>query len=108
MDPVDLMVYAWLRASLFPKPIRHIGVSDTFLADFVAPVPQWCIMRCADSELAARSVLTQVLPDLVETVGPQCAGLLADGRKIELDAIVSLRNGAESLLEPTFARLSAG
>jgi hypothetical protein len=107
MDPVDLMVYAWLRASLLPKPVRHIGVSDTLLADFAVPVPQWCIMRCADSELAARSVIQQVLPNLAETVGPQCAALLAEGRKIELEAIVSLHEGAASFLEPTFARLSA-
>src|SRR5262245_36339098 len=39
MDPDDLLVFAWLREHLTPKPIEFLGVGDKFLADRSVEIP---------------------------------------------------------------------
>jgi hypothetical protein len=105
LDPVDLMVFSWLRTRLRPIPVRHLGINDPFLA-LVQPFDAESVaFALAPSELAALSVLQTILPDLAELLGPQCARILASGRKLELDAIVSLRQTASPIV---LAALSVG
>ncbi len=85
MDPVDLMVFAWLRALLHPKPVTHIGVNDSFLEKREAPSIRIFSMPCAPSEQQSLGLLKKVLPDLGEIVGRNCASMLDQGIKIELD-----------------------
>ena len=105
LDPVDLMVFSWLRTQVRPIPTRYLGINDAFLA-FVRPVDaEFRAFSLAPLELAAFSLLQTILPDLTELLGPQCAGILASRRKLELDAIVSLRQTASPIVQ---AALSIG
>jgi hypothetical protein len=79
MDPVDLLVFAWLRASLGQKRVVHLGVSDSLLeAIQFEPNSSLCI-RCASSERKSLALLNQVLPGFREIVGPRCAAMLDQG-----------------------------
>lgn len=93
MDPVDLMIFAWLRARLWPKPINHIGVNDAFLAAVKISSIKTLSMPCGPSEQASLAVLKKVLPDLRKTVGPKCARMLERGHKLELEGIASGKKG---------------
>lgn len=98
MDPADLMIFAWLRACLHPKPIAYVGVGDAFLQmlhiSFAAVLP----MPCAPSELEAIRILEQVFPDLCQTVGAESARTLKEGNKIEIEAVVSAKETPAALL----------
>jgi len=89
LDPPDLMIFAWLREKLLPKPIRNLGISDAYLTHLNAVLPPTFVMQCSPSERRALKVLRKVFPDLAETVGAVAAQLLREGRKIELEAVVS-------------------
>lgn len=83
MDHVDLLVFAWLRAGLHPKPITYAGVSDTL---FQGAVPSQSI-PCAPSEQRSLPFLQEAVPDLVGVTGYMCARMLKQGRKIEIEGI---------------------
>jgi hypothetical protein len=89
MDPVDLLVFAWLRAYLDHSQVTHLGVSDSYLNQLGIELPESFIISCAPSEKQSLSFLESVLPDYRALVGPDCATLLDDGRKIELEAVVT-------------------
>lgn len=95
MDPADLMIFAWLRARLHPKPIAFLGVSDAYLASLQVSVPEAYILKCAPSEQQALPLLDGVFPDFRETVGPKCSLLLEQGRKIELEAVLTSTTDSE-------------
>lgn len=100
MDPVDLMIFARLRARLHPRPIGHLGVSDAYLSKLRLSPAQCHSLPCNPSEAESLSILDDVLPDLAEVVGPACASLLLQRRKIELDAVVTALGSPASLLRP--------
>jgi hypothetical protein len=100
MDPVDLMIFCWLRSRLRPKRVVHLGVNDSYLAELQVDLPDSFILRCSPSERKSRSLLETVFPDLRATVGPRCAQLLKRGRKIELDAVVSALGSVAPILRP--------
>lgn len=100
MDPVDLMVFAWLREYLKQAQVTYLGISDTYLNQLQVELPQAFIMLCAPSEQTSLSFLEAVFPDFREVVGANCAGLLADGRKIELEAIATALGPPGPLLMP--------
>ena len=89
MDPADLMVFAWLRENLKPCDIHHLGVSDAFLRKLDVRLPDSFVMRCAPTEISSLTFLAEVFSDFREVVGSNCAKLLEEGRKIELEAVVS-------------------
>jgi hypothetical protein len=100
MDPVDLMIFAWLRAHLVHARVTYLGISDSYLNQLGVVLPQTFIMSCAPSELTSLSFLRNVLPDFRELIGPNCAALLDDGRKIELEAVASSLGPPGPLLLP--------
>ncbi len=100
MDPVDLMVFAWLRAHLDHTQMTYLGISDSYLNQLRVVLPQTFIMSCAPSEQASLSFLGTVLPDFRELVGPDCAALLDKGCKIELEAVASSLGPPGPLLLP--------
>jgi hypothetical protein len=99
MDPVDLMVFAWLRAGLHPRRVTHVGVNDAFVkaAKFSSIKTLWC--PCDPLEQQSLPLLKEVLPDLTKTVGKNCARMLEQGQKLELDGFGSDKKRA------TIARL---
>lgn len=100
MDPVDLMVFTWLRENLKPTSIEHFGVNDSFIEKLNVQLPDSFIMSCAPSEISSLSCLAAVFPDFGSVVGDRCAALLNEGRKSELEAIVSALAGTRPILPP--------
>lgn len=98
MDPVDLLVFAWLRASLHPTRIGYLGINDAFLGSLRLSSTRSIYGRCAPSEVESRVLLRQVFPDLRETLGRRNAELLERGHKVELDVIVSTRRSVAGAL----------
>jgi hypothetical protein len=101
MDPVDLMIFCWLRACLRPKLIVHLGINDSYLTDLQTCLPDSFIMKSSFSERQSLPVLKKAFPDLHDTLGVECAKILEQGRKIELDAIVSASHTNTSILPST-------
>mgnify|MGYP000892086697 CR=1 FL=1 len=97
MDPVDLMVYLWLRESL-KESISHLGVNDAFLDSLELASTESLCMPCALPEQKALIVLEQIFPDLRETIGTEYTQLLKRGYKIEVEGIVSAKQGTASIL----------
>lgn len=100
MDPVDLMIFAWLRARLQPKQIVHLGINDSYLAKLDVYLPESFLMQFSASERKSFPLLKKVFPDFRETVGEKCALTLERGRKIELDAIISATQSVAEILRP--------
>lgn len=103
MDPADLMIFCWLRARLHPTPIKHLGVNDAYLRQLQVQLPDSYTIRCSRSERRALPLLQKVFPDLVKMVGANCAKMLEQGRKIELDAVQSALRAFTPLLCPLVA-----
>jgi hypothetical protein len=89
LDPPDLLVFTWLRYKLRGIKLRHVGVNDHLLAACELTPTSRCTIECCESELGALPLLDHVWPDWRATVGPTCAALLASGRKLEVEAVVS-------------------
>ena len=100
MDPADLMIFSWLRTSLYPKEVQYLGISDSYLDELKIVLPESFILRCSPSERKSLPVLNKALPDLKQLVGPKCADLIQQGRKIELEAVVSAMTSTSSILQP--------
>ena len=108
MDPVDLLIFAWLRAQLDRARVTYLGVSDSYLDQLRVVLPQTFILSCAPSEKASLPFLEKAFPDFREVVGPNCAGLLKDGQKIELEAVASVLGPPGPLLMPALMRARNG
>lgn len=105
MDPVDLMVFAWLRANLHSKCVTHLGVNDAFLKSLNISSVKTLSSPCAPSELKSLVLLKKVLPYLREVVGQKCNKMLEKGYKIELDMIVSNIDKVAGQLRSLFSKL---
>ncbi len=108
MDPVDLVVFAWLRSSLSPRQVTFAGVNDALLEAAGLSETPAVAMPLAPSEQQSLALLRKVLPDLGHTVGPNCARLLEQGHKIELEGVKSGRHGVASIAQSAGARRLPG
>ena len=98
MDPADLLVFVWLRECLRPAQIEFLGVGDALCRKLqIHPSNNWMICL-SDSEMQARSLVHRFLPELEVTVGADFAKVLADGRKVEIEAIVSATGSAAPII----------
>jgi hypothetical protein len=97
MDPVDLMIFAWLRARLTSISVSYLGISDNFISKLSCHIPESYRLQLSPSERAAVPVLEEVLK-LQETIGPGCFTLLKKGYKIELEAVVTVLGIAAPIL----------
>jgi len=88
MDPVDLLVFAWLRARLHPREIKHLGVNDGFLMELGIRPAEPRLIPCSVSERESLDFLQEVVPQIREMVGDDCNRVLERGEKIELEAII--------------------
>ncbi|MBA4107712.1 MAG: hypothetical protein C0485_18420 [Pirellula sp.] len=100
MDPVDLMVFAWWRASLEPDQVAYLGVSDHYLQRLEIVIPENYTMELSPCEQRAMPVLEAVCPDYRSLVGPGGAALLDGGMKIELEAVATRLGPPGRLLLP--------
>ena len=104
LDPVDLMIYAWLRARLPSRNVAYLGIGDKLLSVAGAQISELPSIALAPSETRSMAILHRTFPDIRETVGNQCLELLSRGRKIELEAVADSVGSTDSV----FRRLGAG
>ncbi len=81
-DPVDLLIFAWLREHL---PITWIGVNDKFLEQHGTREIPSIRIPCSESETSALELLRTLCPDYRELLGPYCSSLMEIGLKIEVE-----------------------
>ncbi len=94
MDPVDLLVFAWLAERLGSRRVGYLGVNDALLdALRIRPV-QPLLIECALSERKSLAFLKRVFPAFPAVVGPRCAQMLERGEKMEFEAVVSAKKAA--------------
>ena len=99
LDPVDLLVYVWLRRRLSPLRIAYLGVSDAVLDDLGEAWSESLLLPLCSSEKECISALSDLFGDLREMIGTKCDDALRGGFKLELDAIISRRrHGFVSML----------
>lgn len=103
MDPQDLMIYAWLRERIQPRAFFYLGISDNLLATHRIDIRESFKMQLSPSEQRSLPVLRSAFPDFAEVVGAGCAGVLENGRKIELEAVVSAGGSLAAFLTDTLA-----
>jgi hypothetical protein len=89
LDPVDIMVFLWLRSRLDPIEVGYLGISDNYLEQIQVKVPESYIQECSRLEIAALPLLSKIFPDMQQIIGSSCELLLSRGRKIEIAATVS-------------------
>ena len=85
-DPVDLLIFAELRKRIVAS---YLGLSDQMLARCEAELKDAVLIPLSQNESAAISQFDSLIPDWRTLVGPEIAALLAQGRKLELEGIVS-------------------
>lgn len=90
LDPTDLMVFAWLRGCLGKTRVFYLGVNDALMR--AAKVPSCDLYRIplSRSERNAMQHLLELFPDLQTTVGTDCAGILMNKSKVELEAVLPI------------------
>jgi hypothetical protein len=91
-----LLVFAWLRECL---PIEYGGLSDRLLLQCGVELNDNLTLELKESETAALPLVAECLGDLTSHLGPWCRGLLASGRKIEMEALFSFAAGMASCAE---------
>ena len=87
-DPFDLLVYAWLRRHI---SIRYLGVSDAVVSALGVNVNGSMTIPLPEEEKQAMALLRDVWPEFSASVGRECAAMLEDGRKLEMEALASFR-----------------
>lgn len=98
LDPVDIMVFAWLRQRLEPITTVHHGINDSFVAALDVVIPNTYRIQLKPTEAAAVAELGELIPDVRDVLGPECFRILNEGYKIELEAVVSALGSARPLL----------
>jgi len=81
-DPVDLLVFAWLREHLSTE---WFGVSDRFLLAQGMRFRPRVQIPLASSEQETIEQLGRFCPDYRMLLGKECSALLDAGMKIELE-----------------------
>ncbi len=107
LDPVDLLVFAWLRAKLRSTPVVHLGLNDVLLKALGRLSLSRLSIPLAPSEQESLPFLKETLPDLSAMIGPTCAKLLERGRKVELDIIGDRQDKTTTALQSLIASAQA-
>jgi hypothetical protein len=89
LDPVDVMIFAWLRLRLASTRIAHHGINDQLIGILNLSIPKNYQIELKAIERAAAAELTDIVPDLEKLLGRECLQILTDGNKLELEAIKS-------------------
>lgn len=100
-DPVDLLVYCWMRDIFGSKKISHIGVNDRLLSALSAPVRPMLATSLSKSESRSLPVLRKTFPDYQQVVGAECARLIDEGQRIELESLGSFRLSSAGIFRST-------
>jgi len=105
MDPVDLMIFAWLRIHLTHKRIAFLGIGDVLLKCMRLPLSSTNTIPLAPSEGRAVGHLAVVLPKFHHIIGPKCSRLIKGGYKVEVEALMGSGSRTGRALRRAIARL---
>jgi hypothetical protein len=89
LDPIDLLTYSWMKDRFPDVALHYKGVSDGFLAELDVVLPDSYTIQLSKAESDALPAVETAIGDLSAAVGPNCAAMLRQARKIELEAVVS-------------------
>jgi hypothetical protein len=103
MDPVDLMIFCWLREQLPEGRLGYLGISDILIDKLGFSQRESLIIPCTPSEYEAIPCLREVFPDWEEMVGIHCAQILNQGQKIELEATLHSGHALAPIIQSTLA-----
>lgn len=96
MDPVDLLIFAWLRFRLRSDKVRYVGVGGRLLSQLSLFDEASIQIPQAPSELEAHSLLLDALPDLDDITGASVVRLLISGLKIEVEGALFGRGASRA------------
>jgi hypothetical protein len=85
-DPVDLLLFAWLREFV---DVVHLGVGDTLIYLLATTLSDAMEIPLAPCEASSLATLEQLCPDYRSLLGPRCAALIARGKKLEVEAVLN-------------------
>jgi hypothetical protein len=85
-DPFDLIVFSAL-ASVFE--IEYLGVSDRLLKLMDVDIDHHLTIPLESGEAAALELILEKSDRMQTLVGPNCYAMLKEGRKMEIEAVVS-------------------
>jgi hypothetical protein len=89
-DPVDLLIFAWLRSHL---PIEYVGINYSLIEMLGVEIDETTAIPLCESELSSMPLLAVTCPDYRDLLGPQVAQLLDSGSKLEIEILASSRRG---------------
>lgn len=92
LDPVDLLIFAWLRTQFSDRTIRYLGIDDRLLSELSPAERTRAEISFAPAEVEALPLLEEALPRLAELIGRESHALLLGGRKIELEGVIHGHN----------------
>ena len=98
-DPADLMIFRWLQILLGQRKILHLGVNDGLLRSSTIKIQKSFTIRLSRSEREALAMLDEVFPDYRNVVGPNCAGILKQNRKIEAEVLFSFSSPTHAIFD---------
>ena len=88
LDPVDLLVYAWLRSRPQLARVEFLGIGDEMLAESKHANLRSIRMQLSDEESQTLPHLETALgAELAQVVGDEAAGILRQGNKVEIEGI---------------------
>lgn len=93
LDPADLMIFVWLQDLLSPVRVSYLGISDHLMKEAAAVPLDSHRIPLSDLEQEAMIGLLEFVPDLELTIGRECANILNNNEKLEVE---SLLNGAKA------------
>lgn len=85
-DPCDLLIFGWLRSRI---DISFRGVNDLLYERCHATLDERLTIAQSDAESAAMPLVARCVPDYASLLGSKCAGVLASGRKVEVESFVT-------------------
>jgi hypothetical protein len=88
LDPVDWMVFLWLREGLGRKRVTFGGISDRLLSNLKVRVRPVQMIEMATSERRALGVVNTLCPEVGRLIGARCSTVIGNGHKIELESIL--------------------
>jgi hypothetical protein len=91
-DPCDLLIFGWLRSRI---EISFRGLNDLLFDKCRVTLDERLTIALSEAESAAMPLVASCVPDYTSLLGANCAGVLASGRKTEVESLV-----ASAMLDP--------
>lgn len=88
LDPVDLLIFAWVKSQLPNTSIRFLGLGDRILSQLGPAEKRDVAISLSPTEIAAIPLLDEVLPEWDELIGRESHALIVGGSKIELEGVI--------------------